>query len=425
MRYLTTIALLLVVAAGCNKSKKLDPVQLEARQAVKNLGARIQGQNSVTVKFMRKDIKDSDLAALTALNNVSYLDLTDTEVGDEAMTYLPRIQGLQVLILSGTNVTDAGMVHVVQISGLVQLTCNEQIGDDGVAAMVNAPNLNYLNLENSRVTDDGLAHLASMQSLKRLNLDGTEITDKGLVHLQALSALHTLQLNATKITDKGLPLLENLSNLSALAIAGTGATPVGVAKLQNALPDTGVDSGETVGSPMGMGGPGGGALSGGAGGGGGGGRGGGGGGRSFNPEAIVDRVMEGNDKDGDGILSAEEIEGISEQFRSRIVAADADEDGTISKDELLKYYTDRVAQRGSGGEGGGRPGGSGGGRPGGGDSGQPGGGDEGSPAEEPAEDSAQENQGGVFGSLLRAVGNGTQKAIANSGATAPVDDDGQ
>ena len=127
--------------------------------------------------------------------------------------------------------------------------------------------------------------------------------------------------------------------------------------------------------------------------------------------------MEGNDKDEDGILSAEEIEGISEQFRTRIVAADADEDGTISKDELLKYFTERAAQRGSGGEGGGRPGGS--------DSGQPGEADEGSPAEEPAEESAQENQGGVFGSLLRAVRSGTQKAIATSEETAPVVDDGQ
>ena len=64
-----------------------------------------------------------------------------------------------------------------------------------------------------------------------------------------------------------------------------------------------------------------------------------------------------------GILSAEEIEGIPEQFRDRLTAADADEDGTISKDELLKYYTERAAQRGSGGGGGGRPGGGEGGRP--------------------------------------------------------------
>ena len=73
--------------------------------------------------------------------------------------------------------------------------------------------------------------------------------------------------------------------------------------------------------------------------------------------------MESNDKDEDGILSAEEIEGIPEQYRNRLTAADADEDGTISEDELLKYYTERAAQRGSGG--GGRPGGGEGGRPGG------------------------------------------------------------
>jgi Ca2+-binding EF-hand superfamily protein len=180
---------------------------------------------------------------------------------------------------------------------------------------------------------------------------------------------------------------------------------------------------------MGMGGAGGGGP-GGPGGGGGGGRGGGGdggggggGGRSFNPEAIVDRVMERNDKDEDGILSAEELEDISEQFRSRLTAADADEDGAISKDELLKYFTEQASQRGSGGDG--RPGGGGGGRPGGSDSGQPEEADEGNPAEEPAEDSAQENQGGVFGSLLRAVGSGAQKAITASAATAPGADDEQ
>jgi hypothetical protein len=136
--------------------------------------------------------------------------------------------------------------------------------------------------------------------------------------------------------------------------------------------------------------------------------------------------MEGNDKDEDGILSAEELEDISDQFRSRLTAADADEDGAISKDELLKYFTEQAAQRGSGGGGGsGRPGGGGGGRPGGSDSGQPGEADEGNPVEEPAADSAQENQGGIFGSLLRAVGSGAQKAITASAATAPGADDEQ
>jgi hypothetical protein len=205
-----------------------------------------------------------------------------------------------------------------------------------------------------------------------------------------------------------------LSNLSALIISDTDVTPVAVARLQAALPDTGIDSGANMGSPMGP-------PSGSTGGGGGGSRG------SFNPEVIVKRVMESNDKDEDGILSAEEIEGISEQFRSRLKAADADEDGTISKDELLKYFTDRAAQRGSGeGGGGGRPGGGGGGRPGGGEGGRTGG-EGGQPGAEPAEeqpegDSADGNQGGILGSLFRAVSSGTQKALATSAADTADDE---
>jgi hypothetical protein len=414
MRYAITLLLLLVVAAGCNRSRKLDEDQLKARQVVKNLGATVQGLHSVTVTFMKKDIQDSDLAALLDLENVSYLDLTGTTVGDEAMAYLPRIKGLQVVMLKDTQVTDAGMSHLEQVTELVQLICNQSIGDEGLALLTTADKLNFLDLENSRVTDDGLAYLVAMKSLQRLNLDETGITDKGLEHVQQLSKLHTLQLRGTKITDKGLQLLENLSNLSALIISDTDVTPVAVARLQAALPDTGIDSGTNMGSPMGP-------PSGSTGGGGGGSRG------SFNPEVIVKRVMESNDKDEDGILSAEEIEGISEQFRSRLKAADADEDGTISKDELLKYFTDRAAQRGSGeGGGGGRPGGGGGGRPGGGEGGRTGG-EGGQPGAEPAEeqpegDSADGNQGGILGSLFRAVSSGTQKALATSAADTADDE---
>jgi len=416
MRYAITLLLLLVVAAGCSRSRELDEDQLKARQVVKDLGATIQGTHSVTVTFIKKDIQDSDLAALLDLNNVSYLDLTGTTVGDEAMTYLPRIKGLQVVMLKDTQVTDAGMSHLEQVAELVQLICNQSIGDEGLALLTTADKLNFLDLEDSRVTDDGLAHLVAMKSLQRLNLDETGITDKGLEHVQQLSKLHTLQLRGTKITDKGLPLLENLPNLSALIISDTDVTPVAVARLQAALPDTGIDSGANMGSPMGP--P---SDTGGGGGGGGGSRG------SFNPEAIANRVMESNDKDEDGILSAEEIEGISEQYRSRLTAADADEDGAISKDELLKYFTDRAAQRGSGeGGGGGRPGGGGGGRPGGGGGGRPGG-EGGQPAAEPAEeqpegDSADGNQGGILGSLFRAVSSGTQKALATSAAETAGDE---
>lgn len=58
---------------------------------------------------------------------------------------------------------------------------------------------------------------------------------------------------------------------------------------------------------------------------------------------IVDRSMEMNDKDGDGKLSSEEIEGIDSQFRAGVKAADTDGDGSVSRGELLKSIQQRMS----------------------------------------------------------------------------------
>ncbi len=80
-------------------------------------------------------------------------------------------------------------------------------------------------------------------------------------------------------------------------------------------------------------------------------------------ESMVGRVLENNDKDSDGILSADELAAINEDFRARITAADTDGDGSVTRDELLKAAPKIMASFGGGRPGGGRPGG---GRPGGG-----------------------------------------------------------
>lgn len=79
-----------------------------------------------------------------------------------------------------------------------------------------------------------------------------------------------------------------------------------------------------------------------------GGPGGGAGGRP-NISTIVDRSMERSDTDGDGQLSASEIEAMDSQFRGFIKAADGDGDGIVTKAELMKSFQSRM------GGGGGRP----------------------------------------------------------------------
>ncbi len=80
-------------------------------------------------------------------------------------------------------------------------------------------------------------------------------------------------------------------------------------------------------------------------------------------QGMVDRIMERNDANSDGILSKEELASVDERFRASILRADVDGDGNVTRQELTKAAPQIMnTTRGAGGQslGGGRP--SGGGR---------------------------------------------------------------
>lgn len=66
-----------------------------------------------------------------------------------------------------------------------------------------------------------------------------------------------------------------------------------------------------------------------------------GGGRGFDPEAIVRRVFEEFDKDGDDQLSGEELEALEGDRAERIRQADANDDGVVGRDEVLQAFSRR------------------------------------------------------------------------------------
>lgn len=67
---------------------------------------------------------------------------------------------------------------------------------------------------------------------------------------------------------------------------------------------------------------------------------GGGGGRP-DPATIVTRIMERNDTNGDGTISADELNAADSSFRDRMSGADSDGDGQLTRDELLKSIQSR------------------------------------------------------------------------------------
>ncbi len=74
-----------------------------------------------------------------------------------------------------------------------------QVGDAGMASVARMRNLERLHLENTRVTDEGIAKLAGLSKLEYLNLYGTEVTDAIFEPLANARNLRKLYLWQTKV----------------------------------------------------------------------------------------------------------------------------------------------------------------------------------------------------------------------------------
>ena len=92
---------------------------------------------------------------------ITWLDLGNTEVTDEMIQALPKFKHLTRLHLENTKVSDAGLV-----------------------SLKNLAYLEYLNLYGTAVSDKGLAELAELKNLRRLYLWQTNATADGAAQLQ-------------------------------------------------------------------------------------------------------------------------------------------------------------------------------------------------------------------------------------------------
>ncbi|KAB7729116.1 ribonuclease inhibitor [Rudanella paleaurantiibacter] len=144
-------------------------------------------QNQLEVSAVNaRAFGDADAAALTALDEqLVWLKLSNTSVGDGALTQIAKLKNLHKLHLEQTKITDAGLKN---LKGL--------------------PHLTYLNLYGTAISDAGLAELAGIKSLRTLYLWQTKVTPAGIAQLK-----------------KAAPQLEIIGGLNEQAIA-TFATSV-------------------------------------------------------------------------------------------------------------------------------------------------------------------------------------------------------
>lgn len=177
----------------------------------------------------RNKLQSAWLAALTSLP-LEHLNLTSTELRDEAAGHLAKITSLKHLDLENTFVKDAALKDLRKLD-----------------------KLEFLSLMNTWVTGSGLKELAEMKSLRALEVSPKLLGDDTLQLLREVGLLHKLSVATTRdgqpaagpeqvfklrlsgatLTDAGLKELKGFKNLEVLGLGGSRVTGAGLLELKD------------------------------------------------------------------------------------------------------------------------------------------------------------------------------------------------
>ena len=111
--------------------------------------------------------------------------LVGKNVNDEHLAPLAEIQNLSELDLANTQITAVGLGHIKGSKNLTKLSlANTSIDDAALKQIEGLTNLMSLNLYNTKVTDAGLASLMNMKYLRKVYAWQSGITEKGAAELK-------------------------------------------------------------------------------------------------------------------------------------------------------------------------------------------------------------------------------------------------
>jgi hypothetical protein len=153
--------------------------------------ARVPNLERVTLN--RTDIRGSELAELSGLAKLHYLDLSNSaSANDESIHGLSRLIGLQVLVLNDTDIGTSVVEQTARLPELIGLSLSDcqRIDDADIERLASIHTLSRIELARTRITDRALRSLAEMP-IDQLELAGCKnITPEGV---RALATSRTLK----------------------------------------------------------------------------------------------------------------------------------------------------------------------------------------------------------------------------------------
>ena len=185
-----------------------------------------------------QEITDAGLAHLSGLLGLRELWLDFIPLSDAGLKHLRGLRKLRVLRFYNARITDAGLVHLKGMADMEDLQLGRaRVTDKGLTTIIGRMHkLRTLDLQGNPISDEGLSALANLPDMQWLCLADTLISDKGLAQVAMLHKLQYLFLQGTGITDTGLARLAGLKRLKRLNVKKTAVTRGGIQRLKLALP---------------------------------------------------------------------------------------------------------------------------------------------------------------------------------------------
>ena len=168
--------------AAANKLPEPEIKEAPVSDAEKAAIARLTSGEGIGEKFSAPLVMA--LAQNTKLIYANFR-LVGKNVNDGHLAPLANIQNLSELDLANTQITAAGLGHIKGNKNLTKLSlANTSIDDAALKQIEGLTNLMSLNLYNTKVTDAGLASLKNMKFLRKVYAWQSGVTEKGAAELK-------------------------------------------------------------------------------------------------------------------------------------------------------------------------------------------------------------------------------------------------
>ncbi len=163
-----------------------------------------------------------DPIAVVSLND----DRNSTDSDLEQMSRMQALKNLRQLSLSDTYATDLGIQHLRRFPELRSLDLSRtDLSDEAPEILVELNQLRQLDLSRTRVTDKGVASLSKLTSLEDLDISQTDVGDAGIDALIACPKLSNLWASDSAATIGAFGSISRMVNLRKLSIGGKQMTP--------------------------------------------------------------------------------------------------------------------------------------------------------------------------------------------------------